>query len=148
MPDLERVLDDLKDTVALVEGKKDLNALKGLGIERVIAINSRPLIAVVQQLERQDMEVVVLTDFDKQGRKLNQALVPLLQRYRIKTNARLRHMMRAFGKTRIEDFAGLDGAAESPRFKKKGEKYGETRANVDKVHYQRKNQGQRRHREA
>lgn len=144
MPDIEDVLNELKGKIIIVEGKKDLKALQELGITRVVPINSRPLITIVQGLELFKLEVVILTDFDKQGRKLNARLTTLLQKYKIRNNLRLRHMMRALGKTRIEDFQRYENGIDRS-VKKEGDIYGEISANVNKVHYQRKNKGKRSH---
>jgi 5S rRNA maturation endonuclease (ribonuclease M5) len=164
MPDIEKVLDELKDKTIIVEGKKDAKALKRLGIENVIPINSRPLINIVEGLEsgraagssktglsfrknrKSSKEIVILTDFDRQGRKLNSRLLSLLQSRRIQANSRLRHMMRGLGKTRIEDFAGFGLNGEGIAFKKRGDNYGKACANINKVHNKGKDKDKRSYR--
>src|SRR3989338_1344845 len=103
MPELEKVLDELREMTIIVEGKNDLLALRSLGIGDIIPINSRPLADIVQEISERNKEVVILTDFDEQGRKLNARLTILLQSFKVKTNRRLRNNMKCFGITRIED---------------------------------------------
>ncbi len=71
-----RVLADLRRTVAergallLVEGDRDREALRALGVTRasLVVVNSgRPLPAVVEALVDRGRPVVVLTDWDRKG---------------------------------------------------------------------------------
>lgn len=49
---LVRLLEKLKQEVVIVEGKKDKEALKTLGLKRIIAINSKPLIEIVNKIQK------------------------------------------------------------------------------------------------
>ncbi|MBL7160427.1 MAG: toprim domain-containing protein [Candidatus Aenigmarchaeota archaeon] len=147
MADIEKILEELKERTVIVEGKKDVRSLKELGIDS-IPINRRPLIDVVQGLEK-EKEVVILTDFDREGKRLCAKLLTLLQSRRIKTSRRLRNMIRGFGKTRIEDFKGIESFEKAARqYKKEGDNYGETSANINKVHSKRKDKSKGSYREA
>ncbi|GEM_PF-1079343 len=132
------VIEELRGKTVVVEGKKDLVAMRGLGFE-VIPINRRHLADIIPFLEGK--EVVILTDFDREGRRLYIKLKYLLTKYKIKSNSRLRGKMMSLKKTRIEDFRKL---ADSVRaLKKEGDCYGETSANVNKVHNSCNDKGER-----
>lgn len=139
--DIERflgIIEELKGKAVVVEGKKDLIALRGLGFE-VIPINRRHLIDIIPFLEGK--EVVILTDFDPEGRRIYARLKYLLTKYKIKSDSRLRGKIMSLRKTRIEDFRKL---ADSVRaLKKEGDYHGEISANVNKVHNSRNDKGER-----
>lgn len=104
---LLKTIQELKERVVIVEGKKDVEALHRLGLRDIIPIHGKPLFAVVRGVSR-EKEVVVLTDFDRQGRRLNARLLTLLHHHKIPTNHRLRQETKGFGKTRIEEIRPLE----------------------------------------
>jgi len=143
------LLDELKACVVVVEGKKDVRALARLGVN-AFALDGRPLHVVVEMLPAGAKEVVLLVDYDREGREIFLKLKKLLQLYKIKHNARLRRKLMEFGKTRIEDFNGvassLDCSMVSSRMAwgrlglaspvkkiKRGEEYGKTCSYFNKV---------------
>lgn len=132
------IIEELRGKAIVVEGKKDAQALDGLGLE-IVAINRRPLLGLVPLLEGK--EVVILTDFDPEGRRLYIKLKYLLTKYKIKSNSRLRGKMMSLKKTRIEDFRKLSDSVRA--LKKEGDCYGETSANVNKIHNSRNDKGER-----
>ncbi|MBI4738239.1 toprim domain-containing protein [Candidatus Woesearchaeota archaeon] len=75
--ELESWLDALIDDNALivVEGKRDKLALVELGIDkqRIVTIN-KPLFAIVEFVAENCKRVILLTDLDKEGRKLYHVL--------------------------------------------------------------------------
>ena len=146
-----KLLDELKQKLVIVEGRKDKEALKTLGLKRIIAINGKPLIKIVNKIHELNIkETVILTDFDKQGRIIETKLRNLLHTYKIHTNAKLRSKMMRIGKNRIEDFKNfLDlGISEIP-IKGSfigGDDYGEISANFNKIHNKSKNKSKRSNR--
>lgn len=90
--------------VVVVEGKRDIAALKSLGFNNIIGINGKPLSDVAGMVSEKGQEAVLLTDFDGEGRKLNRKLRILLQNCNVKVNERLRMEIMKFGRGRIEDF--------------------------------------------
>tara|TARA_Y100000310_G_scaffold344244_1_gene455937 strand:+ start:1534 stop:1902 length:369 start_codon:yes stop_codon:yes gene_type:complete len=68
-------IEKYKSYVIIVEGKKDVSALKALGFEKVYAVHetSIPLKEsienIAKQVEKKD-KVCILTDFDKKGKQL------------------------------------------------------------------------------
>jgi len=121
----------------IVEGKHDEGALKTLGIPDILPINSKPLITVVEALASRGIrEVVILTDFDREGRKLAQQLERMMHMYKIESNNRLRQLVRSFGRTTIEELDSL----------KEADTYGEISANINKISRKSTNQGKRSYR--
>ena len=57
--------------------------------------------------ESQIHEVIILTDFDNEGRKLEKKLDLLLRSHKVRVNRRLRRILMGFGKGRIEDFKNV-----------------------------------------
>lgn len=142
-----RLLEELRQYVVIVEGKKDKEALKTLGVKNIIAINSKPLLDIVNTIrQRGDKEVIILTDFDKQGRKIEAKLRNLLQRYKIHTNEKLRWKMMRVGKNNIEDFRNEGIAGTIPGSINGGDIHGEISANINKIHYQSKDTSKRSYR--
>jgi len=134
------LLRELSEHTLIVEGRKDEYALKALGLRNIIPLNGRPLVDVVEGVKDDD-EVVILTDFDKEGKRLCARLLKLLQRRRIKANPRLRRMlMTGTGIARIEELAACSGVALT---KEKGDNHGEIGANFYEVCDKGKHKGKR-----
>jgi len=100
------LLEELKERLVIVEGKRDEKALQKLGLENIIPLNGVSPADVAINLYNSGIkkEVVVLTDFDRKGRALALELGRILQAYKIRVNGKLRAQLRGFGKGKIEDF--------------------------------------------
>jgi len=105
------LIEEMKYHLILVEGKKDVKALKSLGLENIIAINGKPHIEILEKIYKyqkhpnfKELSVVILTDFDTEGKKLASRFKLLFQKYHIKCNSRLRNKFMKFGKSTIEEF--------------------------------------------
>ena len=74
-PKFKQDISKFYDYIIIVEGKKDISALKALGFEKVYAIHEtgKPLrenlSEIVAKLDKKD-KICILTDFDKKGKKL------------------------------------------------------------------------------
>ncbi len=139
--DFVEILGELRDSLVIVEGKRDESALRRLGIENIIALNGKPLNLVVESISESDVkEVTIMTDFDKTGKMLHAKLKKLLQNYKIKTNARLRKKFKEFGKNRIEDFNKIDTSLircvlmKDKIYSKRGDYYGKVSSYFNKIH--------------
>ncbi len=109
-PKLKQDISKYYGYVIIVEGKKDVNALKNLGFEKVYAIHetSKPLreklSEIVSLLEKKD-KVCILTDFDKKGKKLYLLIKSeLSQMPRVKLDSSLRGLLL---KARVSHIEGL-----------------------------------------
>lgn len=98
------LIDELieQDIPVIVEGYKDRQALKELGLKRIITLN-KPLYKIVESLKSK--EVAVLTDLDWRGKKLYSRISHDCQRFGIKVNNKLRHFL--FRKTPLRHIEGL-----------------------------------------
>lgn len=65
---LQRLLEKMEKSVVLVEGKRDKNALKQLGCNRVITISGR--IRDVCETLRGEDKVIIATDLDRRGNEM------------------------------------------------------------------------------
>ncbi len=80
------------DKVIIVEGKKDKEALSSLGVKNIVTI-SGPLYKVVEDVAEITDEVVILTDFDREGRKLYGFLKNNFQRNGVKIDRYFREFL-------------------------------------------------------
>lgn len=87
----------------IVEGKKDKNALEKLGVKNVISISRKPIYAFVEGVHAK--EVIILTDLDKEGKKLYHTLKHNLQKRGIEVDNYFREYL--FKNSRITQMEGL-----------------------------------------
>lgn len=99
-------LSSLKNSgkVIIVEGEKDLFALSKLGVCNVVAISRKPLYQVIEELPA-NKGVIILTDLDKEGRKLYNMLKHNLQKQGFKVDNKFREAL--FKDTNLSHIEGL-----------------------------------------
>ncbi|HZX11978.1 MAG TPA: toprim domain-containing protein [Candidatus Nanoarchaeia archaeon] len=100
MHSLTRALEHSREKLVLVEGKKDKQALESLGFTNIVSLQNRPLFEVVETI--QEKEVVLLTDLDKEGRRLFSILKKGLERQGTKVHSQLRFELLKAGLVHIE----------------------------------------------
>lgn len=109
-PKLRNQIEKYKDYIIIVEGKKDTNALKNLGFQRIypIHITGVTLRERVEQImlnvEKKD-KVCILTDLDKKGKKLYLTIKPIFQELRAHLDSSLREIII---KAKISHIEGID----------------------------------------
>ncbi|RME55023.1 toprim domain-containing protein [Candidatus Woesearchaeota archaeon] len=103
--EIERLKDE--NVLVIVEGKKDLNALKTLGLKNVEQING-PLFKFVEGIKQK--KVVLLTDLDKEGKKLYKIIKSQLNSRGIVVDDNLRKLLAS---ARISHVEGLDKYVEN-----------------------------------
>jgi len=84
--------------VVVVEGPRDVEALRLLGFEGRVDVCSRVKVSdadLVESFVQDGVPVVILTDFDEEGRRLNRDLTRILERRGVKVEVGLR---RRFGR--------------------------------------------------
>jgi 5S rRNA maturation endonuclease (ribonuclease M5) len=93
------------DKPVIVEGRKDREALEGLGVgEPIIELNKGvSLLAIVEAMQGYD-EVIVLTDLDQHGKILRKKLQQLFKLYGIREDVRPREIL---AKMRFSHVEGL-----------------------------------------
>jgi len=93
--------------VVIVEGKRDKKAVSNLGFKRIITIDGKPIFKILDLLKPKD-HVLILTDFDREGKKKAKKLRSLLARRRIKIEEQLRRdFSRFFRIKKIEELNSL-----------------------------------------
>ncbi len=100
-------LDSLKRSkkLIIVEGEKDRRALSKLGLKKVVAISRKPLFKFVEEVSSKNKEVIILTDLDKEGKKLYHKLKAGLQRNGIRVDNKFREAL--FKETRLSQIEGI-----------------------------------------
>jgi len=88
---LERLAEEsAKGVPMVVEGKKDIETLRVLGVEgKIISAKTggKSILDVVSELEKsKTKEVIMLLDFDRRGKEWTKRLKQQLERTRIKPN--------------------------------------------------------------
>ena len=106
-PRLKQDLSKYFSYVIIVEGKKDISALKSLGFEKVYAIHqtSVPIkerVLEISALIDKKEKVCILTDFDKKGKYLYHLLKTLFQEQGIRLDSSLRGLLLVSGISHIE----------------------------------------------
>lgn len=108
-----RLVNDLENFfshVILVEGKKDVSALKALGFEKVYDIHKnsigiRERIEEIGNLISKNDRVCILADFDSKGNQLHIVVKEIIQELGFKIDLKLRGLLINAGISHIE---GLD----------------------------------------
>ena len=91
--ELESVIQEMDDFVdaIIVEGIHDREALEELGITKeILTCSSKPYCDFVDYLSSRHKKVVILTDYDRTGKRINKKLSSWLERAGIKVEKRYR----------------------------------------------------------
>mgnify|MGYP001559487244 CR=1 FL=1 len=106
MNNIDEWVDELsnEDSLIIVEGKKDKLALNKLGIENVNSIKE-PIYLVIEKIIDHNKEIIILTDLDKEGKKIYSKLRHEFQRYGIEINNKYRRFL--IKHTKITHIEGL-----------------------------------------
>lgn len=126
--DPDRVLTDLDDlleevgriaSVVVVEGARDVDALRLIGYDGRVEICSRFSVSepdLAESLAREFASVVILTDFDVEGKRINRHLTRLLERKGVKVEVGIRrHFGRLMAALGIRTIEALDEAVSRYR---------------------------------
>ena len=111
-PRLKQEMEKFIDYVIIVEGKKDVKALKTLGFEKVYALHEtgKPLRErveeIAEEIGKRD-KVCILTDLDKKGKRLYLYVKPICQELGMKLDSRLRGLLIKAQVSHIEGLASF-----------------------------------------
>lgn len=115
-PRLKNDVEKFKDYVILVEGKNDVSALKNAGFERVYEIHKTGvgLRERIEQIaegieDKKRQKVCILTDLDKQGKKLYMLIKPILIELGVKVDSTLRGLLLKAKLSHMEGFEKFMG---------------------------------------
>ena len=104
---LFKLLEDIKDKQVIVEGKRDREALCLFGFTKIITIN-QGLYETAEQIKGK--EIVVLTDFDPEGKKIAKKLNLFLQSLGFKVDRETRRKIGfMFARLKIKKIEELRG---------------------------------------
>ena len=110
---VEKVLEELEEKAALgdiiiVEGKRDVASLKKLGINGNIKTpNSRSLLNFIEGVEREQRNVVILTDWDNAGEELAIKMAKYLEHSSIDVDTNIRLRLKSLVKKEIKDIESI-----------------------------------------
>jgi len=102
-----------RDTVVIVEGKKDRSSLRKLGVEgKIVCMKNsrRVLVDFLDQLKCR--EVILLVDFDAYGSALVRTITQYLEAKRVKVNTVFWKRVRRLVGRYVKDVEGLPSYVE------------------------------------
>jgi 5S rRNA maturation endonuclease (ribonuclease M5) len=88
---LREAFDEAQDSLIIVEGSADRKALQLLGCRRILMLEKKAIFEVVEAVK--DKEVIILTDFDREGKKLYHRLYQKFSQRGVRVNNTLRHLL-------------------------------------------------------
>lgn len=110
-----------KGAIIVVEGRKDVDSLRLLGINGEIKLASQtPLLEFTEMLSKSGEEIILLTDWDKKGGIVARKIIQHLLFYGIMPNIEFRSKIRALVKKRIKDVEGLNNYVNKLRYELHG----------------------------
>lgn len=115
------VEESAEGTPIIVEGKKDVDALRGFGVEGVmvtVKTGGKSFLDVVSEIEQAGAEEVVLfLDFDRRGREGTKCLKNHFERAKIKANLSFWRALLALVGKELHCIEGLGAYMETLSFK-------------------------------
>ena len=106
-PSLKLDIEKYQDYVIIVEGKKDVAALKSLGFQKAYSIHAtgvpirERLTEIISHLDKK-YRICILTYFDKKGKQLYLLLKSLLSEQNVRLDSTLRGILMKAGISHIE----------------------------------------------
>ncbi|MBI2664762.1 toprim domain-containing protein [Candidatus Woesearchaeota archaeon] len=92
------------DKLVIVEGAKDKKALESLGVSNIRCLNDRPLYKIAEDIAAKHKKVVILTDLDREGKRLYGRLKTQLQFLGVEVDNYFREFL---FRTRIRQVEGI-----------------------------------------
>jgi 2,5-diamino-6-(ribosylamino)-4(3H)-pyrimidinone 5'-phosphate reductase len=119
---LERLIEDSNGgTPIIVEGKKDVETLRALGVEgKIISAKTdgKAFLDVIAEVENTGArEIILLLDFDRRGKEMTAKLKQHLEKTGLKLNSIFWRELSSLVRTEVKDVEGL--AAYMETLKKK-----------------------------
>ena len=111
MDDLYEEIDNVKNTVVLVEGPNDKRSLERLGFQNVTYMN-KAMYKIVEQLENEE-EILLLTDLDAHGKGLYKYFYREFTQRGVRVNNKLRILLM---QTPVKHIEGLAHYLEKKEF--------------------------------
>jgi 5S rRNA maturation endonuclease (ribonuclease M5) len=115
MEQMDKLLDELHDlarqgAIFVVEGKRDVIALKSLGIKADFRLATHhSLVNFSETLSETGKQIVILTDWDRRGNILADKLVKNLHSLGVNPDTRIRDLIVSLVQKEIKDIESLPG---------------------------------------
>ena len=126
LEDIEEIILELQmladsGAIIVVEGRRDVESLRLLGIKGEIRLASQqPLLEFTEKLSKSGKEIVVLTDWDKRGGIMARKITDDLQFYGIMPNTDIRSRIGILVRKRIKDIESLNNYVCRLRYELQG----------------------------
>jgi 5S rRNA maturation endonuclease (ribonuclease M5) len=106
--DINEFIEKIKKTgkAIIVEGQKDKKTLENIGISNIFVLNKKPIFETIEKIAPSNKEAIILTDFDKEGKKLYGKIYQELKRNGIKTDKYFREWLQK--NTKLSHIEGLE----------------------------------------
>ncbi len=106
---LEKIKKEDKSIPVIVEGRKDMKALRSLGIERkIIRIKKgKAIFRIIEELRKDHDKVIILTDWDSTGGKLCYKVKKACESNDIRYDVEYRKQMIKFLKKEVKDVESI-----------------------------------------
>jgi 5S rRNA maturation endonuclease (ribonuclease M5) len=123
---VEVILEEIKQLAAegaviIVEGRRDRQALKELGIEgKVVLATHHPLLDFAEDLARGNKKIILLTDWDRSGNELAAKISEYLRASGRAANTDLREKLRNLVQKKVKDIEGLSSFITNLRYELHG----------------------------
>lgn len=95
----------------IVEGIKDRKSLSALGLKNIITAKNKPLYKIVDEVAEEYRYAILLTDLDREGKKLYSVLQHQLKKNGVKVNNTLRNFL--WRNTKVRQIEGLNRYIEN-----------------------------------
>ncbi|MFH1072139.1 MAG: toprim domain-containing protein [Nanoarchaeota archaeon] len=90
----------------IVEGFKDRKALENIGISnKIIVLNRQPLYKIIEHIASKHIDCIILTDFDKEGKRLYGRLNSELCQKGVRIDKEFREFLQ---KTTLDQVEGVE----------------------------------------
>lgn len=126
LEELEKIIVELKEltrdgAILVVEGRKDVESLRYLGINgHVLLASQQPLLDLTESLARSGKKIVLMTDWDNKGYLIAKKLEKHLLAYGIIPDTRIRSKLRSLSKKSIKDIESLNNYVNKLRYEVHG----------------------------
>lgn len=107
---IEKFAETSKESAVIVEGKKDVLALRRLGVRgKIISIKNRgyTFSETIEELANMQTSVIIMTDFDRYGSGLAKKLLISLTEKRIKVNLSFWKQIKSLARSDVKDVESL-----------------------------------------
>ena len=121
LEELQSIVDELTERAAqgaviLVEGRRDIDSLKALGIDgRIIMTSQKQLFNLAESVSHESDDIIILTDWDERGDEVARNAGIFLLANDARPDGELRKKLSSLSRKEIKDVESLHGYIERLR---------------------------------